>query len=86
MNQDKNSIFKEFRRFEKQQTEEFKKWMVDQAENLRVEGFKIQNSILDNIKAFENELAQYKVALNANEKKIEDMQAQIDLEYREFSQ
>ena len=57
MNQDKNSIFKEFRRFEKQQTEEFKKWMVDQAENLRVEGFKIQNSILDNIKAFENELA-----------------------------
>ena len=75
MNQDKNSIFKEFRRFERQQTEEFKKWMVDQAESLRIEGFKIQNSILDNIKAFEDELAQYRVALKANEKKIDDMQA-----------
>ena len=29
MNQDKNAIFKEFRRFEKSQTEDFKQWMED---------------------------------------------------------
>ena len=85
MNQDKNAIFKEFRRFEKAQTEDFKQWMEEQSVKLRVEGFKIQNDIIGNIKEFDNQLAEYKIHLAANEKSIDEMQAQIDKEYKEFS-
>ena len=37
--------------------------MVDQTKNLEVKGFAMQNQILGNIKQFENQLEEYKVAL-----------------------
>ena len=59
--------------------------MEEQSVKLRVEGFKIQNDIISNIKEFDDQLAEYKIHLATNEKNIDEMQAQIDKEYKEFS-